>query len=87
MGECFGIGSAHTDIDLGGTESEVEQYRSPILWPQCLVVWATLGQHRAAVHGAARGGQTQRQYVTPALARMPWLLVSTGTELLGRANA
>src|SRR5215813_10567384 len=87
MGECFGIGSAHADIDLFSTESEVEQHRGAILRPRRLVVWAALGQHRTAVHGAARGRQTQRQHVTPALARMPWLLVSTGKELLGRANA
>src|SRR5712691_4454818 len=87
LGERLGIGSPHADIDLFGTESEVEQHRGAILRPQRLVVWSTLGQHRAAVHGAAGGGQTHRQHVTPALARMPWLLVSTGTELLGRANA
>ena len=83
MGEGFGIGSAHADIDLCGTESEVEQHRGAILRPRRPVVWSTFGQHRAAVHGAAGGGQTQRQYVTPALARMPWLLVSTDTEPLG----
>src|SRR5215510_135926 len=49
MGERFGIGSAYADIDLGGTESEVEQYRGAILWPQRLVIWAALGQHGAAV--------------------------------------
>ncbi len=87
LGERLGIGSAHADIDLCGTESEVEQHRGAILRPQCLVVWATLGQHRAAVHGAACGRQTQRQHVAPALARMPWLFIRTGTELLGRANA
>src|SRR6516165_12394670 len=87
MCECFGIGSPHADIDLCGTEAEVEQHRSAILRPQRLVVWSTLGQYRAAVHSAALSGQTQRQHMTPALARMPWLLVSTGTEILGRANA
>ena len=57
MGECFGIGSAHADIDLCGTESEVEQHRSAILRPQRLVVWSTLGQHRAAVHALRAAGR------------------------------
>src|SRR5438093_3694854 len=87
MGERFGVGSAHANIDLSRTESEVEQHCGAILQPQRLVVWAALGQHCTAVHGAARGRQTQRQHVAPTVARMPWLLIRPGTALLGRGNA
>src|SRR5262245_23809730 len=59
MGERFGIGSPYADIDLFSTEAEVEQHCGAILRPRRLFVWSTLGQYRAAVHGAACGGQTQ----------------------------
>jgi hypothetical protein len=87
LGKRLGIGSAYADIDLRGPEPKIEQHRGAILRPQRFMVWATLGEHCAAVHGAACVWQTQRQHVAPALTRMPWLLIRTGTEILGRANA
>src|SRR5262249_9975855 len=75
LGERFGICSAHADIDLLGTKAEVKQDGAAIIRPQRLVVWAALGHHRTAVHSGARRGETQRQYVAPAIGGVCWRLV------------